>query len=186
MPKQPKYILTDPNSGRHLYGRGWLGLIPLVGLFVGIGLLVLGIFRYRDKKLVLIGFAAMSFTIILYGSFVIYSISDANRKNFIPLAQQQLNGLVKDIEFFKLENGHYPDSLSQLLSLPNHTPIFDPVSARMNENHKNFNYQRVGNHYFLFSSGIDKIPNTDDDIFPDVDTLGIGLLIPEHRKIIHY
>ena len=105
MAKQPTYILTEPSSGRHLYGRGWLGLIPLIGFFVGVGLLVLGIVRYRDKKLIWIGAAAMSFSIVLYGSLFIYLNSDANRRSFAPVSRQLLDDLVKNIEFYKLQNG---------------------------------------------------------------------------------
>jgi hypothetical protein len=31
-------------SARHLYGRGWFGLIPLIGGLIGPGLIQLGIF----------------------------------------------------------------------------------------------------------------------------------------------
>jgi hypothetical protein len=42
-----------------------------------------------------------------------------------------------------------------------------------------FNYERVGDKYRLFSSGEDGIPNTEDDLFPQVtitDSSKIGLI----------
>jgi hypothetical protein len=176
MSKQPSYILTDPNSGRHLYGRGWLGLIPLVGGFVGLGLISLGLFKYKDKKLVLIGVAALSFTVIIYGTLFWYINSDSARKQWSSTIPGQLNSLVKNIEFYKLQNGEYPDSLEQLLENDKTLLIYDPVSARAFGDQKKYNYYKFNDHYTLFSSGIDMIEKTGDDIFPNIDTSKTGLI----------
>lgn len=69
-------MTIQPRSGRHLYGRSFLGLIPLIGVFVGIGLILLGAIKYRNKKLVLIGFAALVPTILIYGSLIFCKDSD--------------------------------------------------------------------------------------------------------------
>lgn len=37
------------------YKLGYLGLFPFVGFFIGIGLTLYGIFRYKDRKLTAIG-----------------------------------------------------------------------------------------------------------------------------------
>ena len=57
--------------GSHLYGRGYLGLIPLIGAFVGLGLILLGAIKYQNRRLVLIGFAALFPTILIYGSMLL-------------------------------------------------------------------------------------------------------------------
>lgn len=176
MAKLPPYILTDPTSGRHLYKRGWFGLIPLIGFFVGVGLLVLGIVRYRDKKLIWIGIGAMSFSVLVYGSMFIYLNSESFRKETAPIAQRQLDNLVKDIEFYKLKKGQYPDSIEQLATIPYYTSYTDPLSARVTGKYKPFNYHRSGEHYTIFSSGIDKTANTKDDLYPTIDTAGLGLI----------
>jgi len=176
MSKQPSYILTDPNSGRHLYRRGWLGLIPLIGAFVGLGLISLGLFKYRDRKLVFIGIAATLFTVIVYGSLFIYMNSDSARKQWSSVVPGQLNSLVKEIEFYKLQNGQYPDSLEQLLLNNKLLLIYNPVSAKAFGQKKKYTYRKANNHYILFCSGIDRIENTDDDIFPSVDTVKTGLI----------
>jgi hypothetical protein len=101
---------TNFNRAKHLYGRGWLGLIPLVGGFVGIGLIILGIFKYRDKKLILIGTCALLFTVAIYGSMFYYvEYSDEGGKQMIPISQRYLNSLIKDLEFYKTRNGSYPE-----------------------------------------------------------------------------
>lgn len=176
MSKQSTYIQTGPNSGKHLYGRGWLGLIPLIGAFVGLGLISLGLFKYRDRKLVRIGILATSFTIIVYGSLFIYMNSDSARRQWSTAIPEQLSSLVKEIEFYKLQNGQYPDSLEQLLKNNKLVWIDDPLSARTFGDKKKYNYQKANNHYILFSSGIDMIKNTSDDIFPSVDTINTGLI----------
>jgi Type II secretion system (T2SS), protein G len=168
-------------SGRHLYSRGWFGLIPLVGGFVGIGLILLGVFKYKDKKLSLIGFAALLFTITIYSSIYIYFTYSKNGLNqWAEASKMQLNSLVKDIEFYKLQHGSYPDSLQQLVSKDKIVFIYDPLlEVGQNTHDTKFNYLKIGDKYTVFSSGIDKIPNTSDDIYPEVvisDSSKIGLI----------
>lgn len=179
-------MLTYFNPAKHLYGRGWLGLIPLVGGVVGIGLILLGIFKYQDKKLILIGSFALLFTIGVYGSLSYYTFySEAGGKNVVPITQVWLNDLIKDVEFYKLKNGVYPDSLEQLQNLSNNEVVFvyDPMLfSRPGAKQKKFNYHKIGNKYTLFSSGLDKMPGTPDDIYPSValsDSSKIGLIIKQ-------
>jgi hypothetical protein len=169
------------NPAKHLYGRGWLGLIPLVGGFVGIGLILLGIFKYRDKKLIVIGTAALLFTVILY-SLLFYETeySDAAGKRISKLSQDALNSLVMDIEFYKQKNRVYPDNLEQVKAINKLAWIHDPlqsIGAKTKET--KFNYKKYGDKYLLFSSGIDKIPNTKDDIYPTM-TLGDSSKLNSH------
>ena len=174
------------NPAKHLYGRGWLGLIPLVGGFVGIGLILLGIFKYRDKKLILIGMLALSFTVALYGSlFYFTEYSETGRKQWAKFSATYLNNLVEDIEFYKTKNGSYPDSLEQLVKGDKLTPIYDPLLHFQSKRDKKFNYKRLGNKYILFSSGIDNIANTSDDIFPTItfpDSSKFGLIIIKQQS----
>ena len=172
---------TNSNPAKHLYGRGWLGLIPLVGGFVGIGLIILGIFKYRDKKLILIGTCALLFTIAIYGSMFYYiEYSDDGGKQMIPISQRYLNSLIKDLEFYKTKNGSYPDSLEELNKNNGMAFIYDPLlSRRFGAKDIKFNYQKIGNKYTLFSSGVDRTPNTNDDIYPMIfisDSSKFGLI----------
>ena len=78
----------------------------------------------------------------------------------------QLNSLVKNIEFYKLQNGVYPDSLKQLLIDDKVAPIHDPIAGMKSKRDNYFNYRKVNDNYTLFSSGPDGIPNTKDDLYP--------------------
>jgi hypothetical protein len=169
------------NSAKHLYGRGWLGLIPLVGGVVGIGLIILGIFKYRDRKLILIGLFALLFTIAIYSSiFYYFTYSNLGGKQWATTSQTFLNNLIKDIEFYKTTHGVYPDSLEQLTKNNEIAYINDQLlSRRPGIKNTKFNYKKIGNRYTLFSSGIDRIPNTSDDIYPNIiisDSSKIGLI----------
>ena len=161
-------MTANTKSAKHLYGRGWLGLIPLVGGFVGIGLIILGAFKYRDRKLIIIGAADLFFTVAIYSSiFYYFMYSDTAAKGFAQTSQMFINGVVKELEFYKLKNGSYPDSLEQLPRNQDIFSIYDPLlSRRPGTKNTKFNYKKTGDTYILFSSGIDRIPNTKDDIYP--------------------
>ena len=158
-------------QSRPPYLLGLLGIIPLVGLFVGLGLLLYGIIKYKDKKLVIIGICCILFTIFVYSSLFYFGFkSDTGKKAWAKLAQLELNSLVKNVEYFKIENGHYPDSLQQLVNKDEFVSISDPLRSVERNRNVNFNYKNLGSKYLLFSSGIDGIANTKDDIYPKVDT----------------
>jgi hypothetical protein len=157
------------NESKPPYLIGILGLIPLVGFFVGIFLIILGITKYKNKKLTLIGVACMIFTIIAYSSlYYIGFVSDFGKKGWEQHAQMQLNSLPKYIEFYKLENGKYPDSLKQLESKNEFIFLNDPTQKADKNNPNYYNYKNLGDKYLLFSSGSDQKPYTKDDIYPKV------------------
>ena len=173
---------TGTLSGKHLYKRGWFGLIPLIGGLVGLAMILLGVFRYKDKKLILIGAAALLFTVAIYSSiFYYFERSQSFRENFSAFCQPYMDELVKSIEFYKTENGHYPGSLDELTKSSNLVRIDDPISQSKADNNKQFYYKCLGDKYVLFSSGVDRIPYNADDIFPSPDLLNnsrIGLVKP--------
>ena len=163
-------------SAKHLYGRGWLGLIPVIGVYAGFSLIYLAITKYKDIRLFLIGGLAFVPTILVYLMLFIYSQTDEARSNSIPGSINEMDKLIKEIEVFKMRHGSYPDSLKQLRIEDPYINIWDPISAKGARNLLEFNYNRVGQHYYLFSSGLDLKPNTGDDVFPDLDTVRLGLI----------
>jgi len=146
----------------------------MIGAFVGLGLLLVGTIRYKDKKLAIIGVAGIVWSIILYGGLMLFATSRSGKADFKPFTQNDLNQLVAEIELYKLQRGHYPDSLKQLKSIDKFTPLNDPIQFRPGKS--SFIYGRVGDKYYLFSSGLDGIPNTKDDLYPSID-------IPDSTKI---
>jgi hypothetical protein len=173
-------LTTIPKKSRPPYLLGLLCLIPLVGAFVGLALILYGLIRYKDKWLTIIGAAGIAWTIIIYSTLFYAGMhSSAFRKNFEIIAQMQLNNLVKNIEFYKLSHGQYPDDLQQLLKDDPLAPINDAAQGMNIRGNTYFNYQKIGDKYTLFSSGQDGIPNTKDDLFPQItitDSSKIGLI----------
>ena len=158
-------------KSRPPYLLGLLGLIPLVGFFVGVGLTLYGIFKYKDKILIIIGIACMIFTVAVYSSLYYVGFkSDLGKKGWEQHAQMQLNSLIKDIEFYKLEHGVYPDSLKQLEKENEFVFITDPTQSTQGRKNIYYNYKNIGDKYLLFSSGSDGISNSDDDIFPETQS----------------
>jgi len=69
----------------------------------------------------------------------------------------QLNSLVKNIEYYKLEHGQYPDSLQQLLKDDKLAPITDAIQLNQQRPNNKYNYRKTGEKYLLYSSGQDGI-----------------------------
>jgi len=171
---------TIQHKSKPPYLLGLLCLIPLVGAFVGVGLLFYGLLKYKDKWLSIIGASGIAWTIIVYSTlFYTGTHSPIFKKGFEDISQMQLNSLIKNIEFYKLVHGHYPDNLQQLLEDDKLTPIYDAAQGMNTKENSYYNYQKSGDRYLLFSSGQDGIPNTKDDLFPQVtitDSSKIGLI----------
>nr|WP_294942071.1 hypothetical protein [uncultured Mucilaginibacter sp.] len=157
---------TYHERGRPPYLLGLLGFIPLVGAFVGLGLMFYGIFSYRSKALTGIGLACILFTVLIYSSLFAYTGSNDVKKGFVPIVHDQLNSLVKNIEFFKIQYGNYPDSLPQLSKDDGTVFIVDPLQAISKSENPYYRYKRVGDGYYLSSNGVDGEAGTQDDIYP--------------------
>ncbi|HWD89062.1 MAG TPA: type II secretion system protein GspG [Mucilaginibacter sp.] len=153
-------------------------LIPIVGAIMSIVILADGASRYKEKWYILLGIGGILFTV--FTAFLLLKpINGFLKEQTAPFAQMNVNTLMKDVEFYKMKHGAYPDSLKQLDD-PS-APIYDAIiSSQLNGNKTvQYNYKRVGNHYYLFSSGPDGIPGTTDDIYPQIsvsDSSKFGLL----------
>jgi len=170
-------------KSRPPYLLGIICLMPLVGAFVGVGLLLYGIFKYKDKWLIGIGVFGILWTVGIY-SFMFYYMKhgELSKKGFAEISQIQLNSLVKNIEFYKIQHGKYPDSLEELRQDDKFAPIDDAIQSVQQREDTYYQYERVGDKYRLFSSGQDGIPNTKDDLYPEIsirDTSKIGLILSQ-------
>jgi YcxB-like protein/type II secretion system (T2SS) protein G len=159
---------------RNLYYWGLVGFIPNFGVIAGIVLIIKG-FQYNKMMLMLIGIGDILFTFFFW-TFLFPSF---NSGGFKDISQMNLTSLVKNVEFYKLQHGQYPDSLQQLLTDDKSAPIYDDIQAGMLKRKLPlYNYKRLGDKYVLFSSGLDGVPNTKDDFYPkiNIDSSKIGLI----------
>src|SRR5437868_8489522 len=92
-----------PTKSNPPYLLGLLCFIPLIGAFVGLGFLLYGLIKYKDKWLTIIGAFGIFFTVGIY-SFLFYDMKhgDLSKKQFKEISQIQLNSLLKNIEFYKI------------------------------------------------------------------------------------
>jgi hypothetical protein len=182
--KPTEFVIEElplSKKGKRLYWLGLLGFIPAWGAIAGLVLLMLGILRYKDKLLAFIGVACILYTVGYY-SYSVYQLrtSDDVDSGFATIAQMQINDLIKDVEFYKIQNGSYPDKLEAIQKNNSLATIVDPILLwHSSTGDLNYRYQKIGERYKLYSVGIDRIDNTVDDIYPTLavtDTTKIGFI----------
>lgn len=171
---------SERAKARKLGYLGLLGIIPNFGAIAGLILMGLGIFRYKSRSLVIIGLADILFTIVFWTAmqhWVFHSPSMTRIER--QMSQTQLNGIFKNVEFYKIQHGEYPDSLQQIDDLKNDLWLSDALpskGSRLKPGH--YYYQKTGNKYWLFSVGDDGQPFTADDMYPTMtpaDSTKFGL-----------
>ncbi|WP_436899461.1 type II secretion system protein GspG [Acinetobacter gyllenbergii] len=183
MDKKPEKLGVFP------YILAGISFIPGIGIVFGIIALIWGILTKKSggKVLAIMGACGIGFSIILYGSLFYFGfvqrggVYDELRAQSSQIA---MTSLVQAIEFYKIENGHYPDSLETLgQSLPENSPIFlfDTTDVSFGSSPRYYHYElKDSSHYYLLSVGADGKPYTNDDILPNVEIKPdskIGLII---------
>jgi hypothetical protein len=158
---------------RKFYYLSLLCLIPGLGIIAGIILGCYAIFRFKSIKLFLTVVLTTTGGIVLIKADTYYLKREMMYgKDFenmaVIMAANDLDKITQNLEHYKLKHGDYPDSLQQLEMENPFLSIKDPLLARNREAHKfvYYYYRRTNNGYSLFSSGVDGIPNTKDDIYP--------------------
>jgi hypothetical protein len=122
---------------------GVLCFVPMIGCLAGLIMIIAGIVHYKDKILIILGACGVAFTIFIY-STLFYTVehSELFKEGFNEIAKIQLKTLVKDIEFYKIQNGTYPASLKVLEQGEYSTSYTDPALAFANKG--------VGDVYFYY------------------------------------
>lgn len=160
---------STQDKERPPYLLGLICLIPVFGAMAGIVFTILGLTRYKDKWLTLIGVSGILITLIIF-LFLSNTMNDMSYtgEGARDLSQTELTNMVRDIEYYKLLNGQYPDSLPQVFKKNDRVKMYDPVQSVHLRKNITFNYEKVNDKYRLFSSGDDGIPDTQDDIYPQL------------------
>jgi hypothetical protein len=179
--KKTKVARSVPNGDylkrKKLYFLGLLGVVPVVGVIIGIKFIYQGYYRYKDNLLIGLGIAMIAFwPLFIYST----QFMDASKLDvdFSGVAEAELNGIFKSVESYKTRNGVYPESIEQLQTKG--LIFYDPmIPKNTNKDSLKFHFRNYGNKYTLFSVGQDGIPYTKDDIYPNLansDTSKIGLI----------
>jgi hypothetical protein len=92
---------------------------------------------------------------VVFFAYIVHRVFNSHAFNDMQkqFTKEELNTAFKDVEFYKLQHGHYPDSLREV------------EHFRQRE----LFYQKTGDKYWLFAVGEDKQPFTADDMYPTMD-----------------
>lgn len=143
--------------------RYLLCLIPLVGFFAGIYFLYQGIFTGAGKRSIVYGVMGMLFSVLLYG-FLVYQ-TEMGSWSFNESNKVRMQEVVNVLNRYKVKEGTYPDSLEQLIALDRLAPIDDLFLLRRPRASKTtFFYERKADTFVLFSTGLDRLAFTKDDV----------------------
>jgi hypothetical protein len=152
-------------------------LFPGLGLLFGIVLLVYAVFIFKNIKLIVVILLTMA------GGFGIVKLDSAYLRHdmlygkdaenaYSLLARNELDAIARSLALYRVRHQRYPDSLKQVEKDNPQLFIKDPLQAR---NHSRdpktypfiyFYYIPKDTAYELFSAGVDGIPHTQDDIYP--------------------
>lgn len=106
---------------------------------------------------------------------VLLTLTHTDKTGLEPSVKESLNELVKVVEFSKMQHGAYPDSLRQAATGSLKILAWDPMEMKfLDRKSSYFRYERIGDHYLLFSVGADGIPNTKDDLYPQIPVMANG------------
>jgi len=177
-----KLIHKKSNSpGCLAFAIGGLSFIPLVGVLFGIISIIWG-FAAKNRNLKIAGSLGIAFTIGIYSSLGYFgTVQEGGVYDELrgKLAKSQLTSAIQAIEFYKVQNGNYPETLIALQdSLPENSMVFlfDATQIDAGEA-KHYFYKRINEQqYHIRSLGRDGILNTDDDVLPDpIENIGLVL-----------
>lgn len=175
--------------GVFAYIIGAFSFIPGLGILFGIASVVWGAVTKKEggRTLLIMGASGIGLSMVLYSVLFYFAfvqrggVYDGLR---VQMAESSVTTLVQAIEFYKVQNGHYPDSLETLAkSLPRNTMVFvfDPSEPGFGRQPRYFYYELVDDsHYYLLGVGADGKPFTSDDVLPKIKAgpdSKIGLLI---------
>ncbi len=157
-----------------------ISFIPLIGIFIGIICIVIAVVGKKSNSKLLggLGFAGILFSVVLYGSLFYKAFNNEEfSKGFEVHAISAMTSLVRHVEYYKLQQGAYPESMDSLRSnLKEGEMVFSyDMSAPMNMSspQRDFYFEVIndGANYLLFGIGQDATPFTQDDIFPIIDPI---------------
>jgi len=186
----------EKNMGAGSYVLAALSFIPGFGLFLfGPIAIIWGAIRSQYKgagKVITIALIGIALNIAGYGALFYEGFV---KKDGVfgdlkaQMAQQTLDQLVPSIEYYKIVNGHYPETLQVLVPAMDKTKpvdmkaglppgafvnIIDPMQMmdihQLGKEPHTFFYQLTPDksHYYLLGVGRDLTPFTPDDVLPNL------------------
>lgn len=114
----------------------------------------------------------------------ITKLDDSTKNYFIEM---HLFSIAKNIEFYKLLNGRYPDNLSEVRRINYETEMYiDPYAQDRCIYEFYYHLDKTTNRYVLFSPGKDHKLFTEDDILPRINKnqlINLGLRTEKNSNV---
>lgn len=178
----------DQKIGIFHYIIGLFSFIPVVGVPLGIICAVYGLFTKRKggKILMTMGICGVLITVSIFG-YLRYTLEEMSvhpdlAEGFVEMSQRSLNQAIPALEYYKIQNDKYPESLADLKGPQIVLTDFSSMKS-IKDDHKLFYYSTVEGGYVLLGRGPDGVAGTEDDILPIVENRGkIGLKFSNEVK----
>ncbi|MGB6084265.1 hypothetical protein [Moheibacter sp.] len=148
----------------------WYSFIPLIGFIFGIVFFARGIFD-RHLKNFLIGILSFIFSGITFWCFLFFMDNTGkNTGSDTYRNKNNLNQIVKELAYYKLKNGKFPDTLDSLKIQTNFIILVE-IETSLNPfsdlEIREIYYENRDSTFILRTLGPDGKPFTEDDILPD-------------------
>ncbi len=155
-----------------------LSFVPLLGVAFGLAAIIWGLLSSRPggRTVATMGAAGIAFTVALYGA--LFYLGFAQRGGLYDdlrakLAQSNLDASVREIEFYRLSNGNYPDSLEDVKTSAGHSvaaaELLDPRVMHGQMMPRLFYYKKIdADHYYLRAVGDDGRPFSPGSLGPEI------------------
>lgn len=139
--------------------------IPILGVLFGTILIAIG-FAKKSLLLKILGLSGILFNVILPASLFYFGFrSDDAHEAWNVFTVSNLNKSHIYLEYHKIQNDTYPDSLNYLKNYDSFITFND------SPNDNTLYYQKLSDStYYLFGRGKDGKPFTKDDIYPTILT----------------
>ncbi len=169
---------------RLVYIPALCSFLPIIGIPFGISAILWGFSDWKigGRKVVTISFLGLLSTFFLgcliYSTVIRAISSPAMTATKTSYTKISLAFIIRYIEYYKLGHGYYPNTLDDLkekditFNEPAFidlftSPLLSPTGGPSEQQYF-YEVHDDGNSYELFSVGPDKIPHTQDDIYPVV------------------
>ncbi|MBA5628853.1 hypothetical protein [Moheibacter lacus] len=157
---------------QHKISKGiiWSSFIPVLGLIFGFVIFIRGI---SERNLNYFSIGILSFVATVVGWIVFGIFMDATEKNSGSnkfSTKNNLNQIVKELAYYKLKNGEFPENLDSLRLQNQFLSIYETdfkMSPFSESKFREFYYENQDTTYILRAIGPDEKPFTEDDILPD-------------------
>jgi hypothetical protein len=158
---------------RKYYILAPVGLIPAFGLIFCFVVAIKALTKYKSKVLLM-----YSILLVVANILLLLVLRDIAKKRFDRedvelewkyMTPNFLSTIRHDLRDYKRNHGSYPNSLNKLSKGLMLMDIYSPVDSSTHR-HGDFYYKSQADTFILFSVGLDQLPFTKDDIYPDTAT----------------